>query len=369
MLLPLLATAALAAAPDANPNASPDDIDRWLNSVVMLLTGPGWCSGVVIDDQGTVATAYHCVVTGRRPKVTTRDGRTAIGRTIVADARADLALVSVPELAVAQGGPPPLVARATSPRVGERVYGLGHPYAPLADQTRAMEGMLLWSVTEGIVSNTGPTMLQTDAALNPGNSGGPVVDARGDVAGITSRKLEGDNLAFAANAEQLTRVLQERPDFGWLGGTLELGSALALGSDVHAALTVEERVSVLVRDRASLGLSLGVPLNADAVVERLGWSWYPAYEVRLAARQRVGRGRASTTVEAAGLLTYVDVWSGDAAAQPTSGLGAGPGLYPGLEGRVGLSGFGVRVGAMLVDGAPAWTLGVDLDVPGAITTF
>ena len=36
-------------------------VDEWLDSVVLLLTGPAWCSGVLIDDQGTVATAYHCV--------------------------------------------------------------------------------------------------------------------------------------------------------------------------------------------------------------------------------------------------------------------------------------------------------------------
>ena len=60
------------------------DIEGWLDSVVMLVTGPAWCSGVVIDEAGTVATAYHCVTMGRKSTVRLRSGEEYTGRTIAA---------------------------------------------------------------------------------------------------------------------------------------------------------------------------------------------------------------------------------------------------------------------------------------------
>ena len=53
---------------------------------------------------------------------------------------------------------------------------------------------------QGIVGAVGPWVLQTDAGLNPGNSGGPLVDTQGRIVGIVSRKLAGEDLAFAAKS-------------------------------------------------------------------------------------------------------------------------------------------------------------------------
>ena len=60
---------------------------------------------------------------------------------------------------------------------------MGHPYAPYANRPK-MEGTLLWVLSTGIISQVGTTFLQTDAALNPGNSGGPSFNEKGEIIGI-----------------------------------------------------------------------------------------------------------------------------------------------------------------------------------------
>ena len=82
--------------------------------------------------------------------------------------------------------------------------------------------MLQWSVSAGIVSNVGPRLIQTDAALNPGNSGGPAVDSEGRVIGIVSRKLSGDNVAFLSSVDNLHKLIQEPSKPALLGGQFSI---------------------------------------------------------------------------------------------------------------------------------------------------
>ena len=167
--------------PSKGPQALADSVEVWMESVVLLLTGPAWCTGVLVDDKGTVATAYHCVASGQKTAVRTRSGDEFIGKTVAADPKNDIALISVEGISEVIS---PMAIRTTDPRQGDQVYGLGHPFAPASGRTLAMEGMLQWSVTAGIVSAVGPRLIQTDTALNPGNSGGPVVDEDGLIVGI-----------------------------------------------------------------------------------------------------------------------------------------------------------------------------------------
>lgn len=346
--------------------ASPSAIASWQDSVVLLLTGPAWCSGVLIDDKGTVATAYHCVASGLRPQVTLRDGRTSLGRTVAARPREDLALIEVPELA----GSPWLRVRTDEPAQGERVYGLGHPFAPYANRSAAMQGMLLWSVTEGIVSAVGPHLLQTDAALNPGNSGGPVVDVEGRIVGITSRKIGGDNLAFAARSSQLQSLVDDPRPFSWFGGTAVLTSSLITGLALDSASVVELRGGVVLRDHLVLLAGFGLPIDARSRATELGSVTYPSWEATGGLRQRFGRGRWSSAIEAGGGLYGLAEMSAGAQYDGTWLVQSGPGgLGPGAYGRVETGGFGVRVASVWLDDEPWWMFALDLEVPGTIASF
>ena len=104
---------------NAFAQATPENLDDWMDSVVLIITGSSWCSGVVIDDAGTVATAYHCVVTGQKSQVWLRDGQIFTGKVFAGDLEHDLALIAVPELAGLQK---PLSIKKTPPQF-ERYWG------------------------------------------------------------------------------------------------------------------------------------------------------------------------------------------------------------------------------------------------------
>lgn len=276
----------------------PDRVERWMDSVVLLIVGPGWCSGVVIDDEGTVATAYHCVASGLRSEVHTHDGMRHMGKTVAALPKDDIALLSVPGLA---GTVPPLEIRDSTPRRGETVYGLGHPFAPFADRSAAMEGMLTWSVTRGIVSNVGPRLLQTDAALNPGNSGGPVVDEDGRIVGITSRKLGGDNVAFLSTAKNLQGLVDSGKKPRLIGGVVGMNLSIVMPQDTSAS-GIGLGLGTTIRDRVVLNGEIFLSGVSEDAAIRYGDIWTPAWALTGGLKQALGRGHFHSALEVGGGL-------------------------------------------------------------------
>src|SRR5262245_57029077 len=133
-------------------------------------------SGFIIRQDGYLVTNAHVVSDAERIQVKLADNRRFEGRMIGHDDRVDLALVKIE----ATGLPVAELGNSNSLRVGEFVLALGHPFG--LEQT----------VSFGIVSRKGAPLLvaapgfdfiQTDAAVNPGNSGGPLVNMAGEVVG------------------------------------------------------------------------------------------------------------------------------------------------------------------------------------------
>lgn len=357
------------AAPEPPAGALPGQVERWLDSVVMLVTGPAWCSGVVIDEQGTVLTAYHCVANGRRPHIVLRDGTRVTGRTTAMSPSDDLALVAAPDLADKVR---PLPIREDAPRQGEHVYGMGHPFAPAAEPGRRLEGMLRWSVTEGIVSAVGPRLVQTDTALNPGNSGGPVVDTLGRVVGIASRKLKADNIGFLVAPERIRQMVAHPKKPSLLGGYWTIGSSLLFPSDVSTAMAFEVRGGAEVRDRLIAQLGADFPRGIRTLAMQSGEVAYPLAEGTLGCRQRIGHGTWSTAVDVGGGgLVQGGMTAKFDASEQTWTLGQlDPTLRPLIYGRVGLAGVGVRMSFLpLRSGPPDVYMALDLDLPGTVGTF
>lgn len=216
-----------------------------LPSVVLIETGSGQGTGFVYDDSILVTNAH---VVGQSSTVDVRfsEGRWARGEVLGRDPHSDLAAVAVEELPQNATALPLIESDAT---VGQEVVAIGNPYS--------LDG----TVTTGIVSGidrsipapTGfsiPDAIQTDAPVNPGNSGGPLMSRSGNVVAVINSG-GGDNIAFGISGELTRRVVPSLVETGdydhsYLGVSFDTVSpavAEANGLDEPTGLLVVETVS------------------------------------------------------------------------------------------------------------------------------
>ncbi|HFA49770.1 MAG TPA: PDZ domain-containing protein [Bacteroidetes bacterium] len=171
-------------------------------------------SGVIISADGFIITNNHVIEDGNKYEITLNDHREYLAKLIATDPSTDLALLKIDE----KNLPFLLFGNSDSLRVGEWVMAVGNPFN------------LESTVTAGIVSAKGRSIdilegdytiesfIQTDAAVNPGNSGGALVNTNGELVGINtaiitrSGKYEG--YSFAIPATLVQKVIKDLRDFG-----------------------------------------------------------------------------------------------------------------------------------------------------------
>jgi serine protease Do len=239
------------AATDYDPDAAIRAIMR------RLLSGPGsnpdptdggtvLGSGFIIDADGLIVTNRHVIVDARTVRVRLSDSREVPAQVVGTDAATDIALLRVKagRLSALQLGSSAKIS------VGDLVIAIGNPFG------------LGQSVTAGIISARGRTLeddpyidfLQTDAAINRGNSGGPLLSVDGTVLGVTSVIFSPNGgsvgLGFAIPAETVAAVVHEiethgRVDRGYLGVSVQaltpaIATALGLKSPEGALITALE---------------------------------------------------------------------------------------------------------------------------------
>ncbi len=166
--------------------------------------GAAGAGGVVWGPQAVV-TNLHVVAGARRTlQVVSADGRAHAARVHDASRRLDLALLDVPGADLV----PAPIGRSARLRVGELVFAVGHPWGEP------------WAVTAGVVSGLGSfpvpgragegPYIRSDVRLAPGNSGGPLLDARGQVVGLNAMVIGGD-LAVAIPSDVVRAWLDREP--------------------------------------------------------------------------------------------------------------------------------------------------------------
>lgn len=352
--------------PPGPPAPTWPEVAAWSDSVVLLEVGPAACTGVVVEPAGQIATAWHCVAKAPRPRVRTADGRRLRARVVASAPRDDLALLEVPEL-----GLPARPLRASPVRPGEALLVIGNPLGGEPVPPGPYEGTLGGSLAAGIVSAVGPRLIQTDAALNPGTSGGPAFDADGAVLGLVSRKLPGEGLAFLVHVQRL-RALQEEPRGARrLGGAVGLELALNAPLTAAAARSVGPRLELHLRDRLCLGALLAAPLDARTVALAQGRAETPVLDLSLGLRQGLGQGRQAGFVELGGALlgTVETTTRADLEREPLtlSFRHEAQPLSPAAYARLRWTAFGLRLAAL--PGRGEAVLSAELGWPGTRLTF
>jgi len=144
------------------------------NSVAVIFSNEGSGSGFLVSDDGYLITNHHVVGASKYVKLKWSDGREGLGEVIRSDPRRDVALIKTDP-----GGRGALDLRPSLVQQGQTVFAIG---TPLADRFQN-------TMTKGIVSairtEGGQTFIQSDVMVNHGSSGGPLLDEKGRVIGLT----------------------------------------------------------------------------------------------------------------------------------------------------------------------------------------
>ena len=171
-----------------------------------LLGGSSCGTGCIIDKNGTILTSAHVLDDGDNIVVTTSNGEDYKAKVIKKfGAKKDVALIKISaphELATAKLGD------SENVKVGQKVYAIGNPFG--------FNG----TFTQGIVSRIDyvKNRIQTDAAINPGSSGGPLLNAKGEIIGINQAIYNPDNnisnigIGFAIPINSIREYLLDNDD-------------------------------------------------------------------------------------------------------------------------------------------------------------
>jgi serine peptidase DegS len=265
-------------------------------------------SGVLVDGYGHIITNHHVVQGADEIRVQLADGRIAMPEIVGMDPDTDLAILRVP----IKDPPVMPMGRSDELQAGDVVLAIGNPFG------------LSQTVTQGIVSATGrgrlgvtdfEDFIQTDAAINFGNSGGALINTQGELIGINTavlaQNLGTDGISFAIPVNMVRGVMDQilahgRVRRGWLGVESEevpRATAAALGIDPPAALRISNvtprgpaELVGLQRDDLVTHLNGQPILSAQEALNRVA-AMAPGSSLNIQARRGAQRLTFNATLE------------------------------------------------------------------------
>src|SRR6202046_2926325 len=192
----------------------------------------GQGSGFILDKQGHILTNNHVIDNAQRVEVTLYDKHKYKATVVGVDKGHDLALllIDAPNLQ------PATLSESTNLTVGQRVYAIGNPFGLSGTMTRGIISAI--RSIRGPGNNPIEDAIQTDAAVNPGNSGGPLLNSRGEVIGITTLIAnngadQSSGIGFAIPINTAKAVIADFAKYGRIRrptldiATLEIGPTIA----------------------------------------------------------------------------------------------------------------------------------------------
>lgn len=226
---------------------------------------PSAGSGFIITEDGYIVTNYHVIEDANTVKVTLNDGKSYNATVVGYDSDADLAVLKIS----ATGLTTVVIGDSSKTNVGESVAAVGNPL-----------GELTFSMSAGIVSALGREInidgntydvMQIDAAVNPGNSGGPLFNTYGEVIGIVSAKYadtEIEGLGFAIPINNVTNLIKEIMEKGYVSGKPSMGiSVTTVSSDTASRYNLVEGAYVYTVESGSCAQKAG--LKAGDIITKM----------------------------------------------------------------------------------------------------
>ena len=280
-----------------------------VNAMVATSSGYGKStgSGFVISADGYIVTNYHVIGGATEVSVVTYSGDSLQAQIVGSDDTNDIALLKV------EGNnlPYATIGSSDSLQVGDQVAAIGNP---LGELTASMTVGYI-SAKDRVVDTDGSVinMLQTDAAINSGNSGGPLFNMNGEVVGIITAKYSGNSssgvsiegLGFAIPVDDVARTISDLREFGYVTGAY-LGvyvrdvDSSAQSYGLPAGAYVEEAISGLCAERAGIR-------KGDIIINIGGYDVTSVSELTRMLRRFDAGDTTSVTVFRNGRKVYLQV--------------------------------------------------------------
>lgn len=203
-------------------------------------------SGFVISQNGYILTNYHVIDGVSDIKVTLYDGSSYDAALVGGEEENDIAVLKIE----AEGLTPVVIGSSGNLHVGDQVVAIGNP---LGELTFTLTGGYVSALDRSITMSDGTVMnmLQTDTAINSGNSGGPLFNMYGEVVGITTAKLSNGSSSSSATVEGL-------------GFAIPIDDVVEMVSDImeHGYVTNKPNVGILLENVSSQATRYGIPTGA-----------------------------------------------------------------------------------------------------------
>jgi serine protease Do len=261
--------------------ATPDDITEFFKRQLTRRPSYSVGSGFIVDKSGYILTNYHVVDDASRITITLQNSEEYVAKIIGADEETDIAILKIE---AGKDLPSVKLGDSNAAQVGDWVLAIGSPFG------------LAQTVTAGIISQTKretpyasifQKFIQTDAAINRGNSGGPLVNMNGEVIGINSQiaTSTGDynGIGFALPSNEAAFVYQQilaqgKVRRGYLG--IELDSVKPEFAKIYELPEAKGTIVSDLRDKESPAGKAGLQLN-DVIIEYNGEKVEGSQDLRL----------------------------------------------------------------------------------------
>lgn len=295
-------------------------VDQCANSVVEIQTesvtngsnpfqqyvSSGAGSGVILTQDGYIVTNHHVIEDANSITVRTRSGDEYNASLVGFDEQSDLAVLKID----ATGLTPAVLGDSTTLEVGDLAIAIGNPLGELGGSVTS--GIISALDREMTIDGQTMTLLQTDAAVNPGNSGGGLFNANGDLIGIVNAKSSGENvegIGFAIPISTATDIIDELIANGEVTSRPTLGVSLYnVEDEMTASQLGVDSTGVYIVQIVDGGAADNAGLRSgDRIVSVDGSEVSSASDVRAALNKHKIGESISITVERNGQTQDFDV--------------------------------------------------------------